>query len=102
MRCLSFDRYLFPGVAGIALLVIIAVAASRVLPPSVLEPAPFPTPAATRDARWRQDLDYFAAEVTRLHHNAFRSISRREFEAAVAALHHCQWGWCGAARLPLR
>jgi hypothetical protein len=47
-------------------------------------PAPHPAPAATRDARWRQDLHYLARERSRLRVDAFHSISQAEFARAVA------------------
>jgi hypothetical protein len=37
-------------------------------------------------AQWRQDLQYFARELTRRHANAFHHIPREEFERAVADL----------------
>ncbi len=82
----SLNRNIAIGVTGLAVILIVLVAYS-VLQRSSLEPAPFPTPAATRDDRWRQDVDYFATEIARLHYDAFRITSRAEFEAAVADLH---------------
>lgn len=46
--------------------------------------APFPTPADTEAERWRQDLDYLASELPRLHKNAYHTISEEEFKARVA------------------
>jgi hypothetical protein len=42
-----------------------------------------PLPAATREGRWQQDVDYLAAELPRLHANLFFRISRAEFDAVV-------------------
>jgi len=39
----------------------------------------------TKD-QWRQDLQYFARELPRRHANAFHSITREQFERAVADL----------------
>lgn len=41
---------------------------------------------ATRVERWRQDLRYMATELPRRHKNAFHSVSRAQFERAVAEL----------------
>jgi hypothetical protein len=41
-----------------------------------------PTPAATRDGRWKQDITYVCDNVARLHKDAFRFASRQEYEAA--------------------
>ena len=45
-----------------------------------------PTPAATREERWVQDIDYLAAELPRLHPNLFFQAPRSEFDAVVAAV----------------
>jgi hypothetical protein len=50
------------------------------------EPAPYPTPATTRDERWLQDIDYLARELPRLHVNAFHTISQSVFDAMIATL----------------
>lgn len=42
--------------------------------------------ATTRAEQWRQDLKYLATELPRHHANAFHSISRTEFNRAVAEL----------------
>ena len=49
-------------------------------PPS---PSVVPSPAATRDGRWVQDLDYLSAELARLHANLFFRTPRADFERAV-------------------
>jgi hypothetical protein len=49
-------------------------------------PAPFPPAAATRDGRWRQDVDYLAAELPRLHVDAYVTTPRATFEAEALAL----------------
>ena len=43
-----------------------------------------PPPAATREERWVQDVDYLASELPRLHPNLFFHASRGEFDAVVA------------------
>jgi hypothetical protein len=43
-----------------------------------------PPPAATREERWAQDVDYLASELPRLHPNLFFQASRGEFDAVVA------------------
>lgn len=40
----------------------------------------------TRVGKWRQDLEYLAKELPKRHKNAFHSITRRQFEAAVNRL----------------
>lgn len=50
------------------------------------EPSRPPPPADTRDARWRQDLSYLAAELPRMHGNLFHALKREDFEAAVRDL----------------
>jgi hypothetical protein len=49
-------------------------------------PSAPPTPAATREERWVQDVDYLAAELPRLHPNLFFKASRSEFDAVVASV----------------
>lgn len=49
-------------------------------------PAAPPPPADSRDGRWRQDLDYLAGELPRLHGNLFWTMKRDEFAAAIASL----------------
>jgi hypothetical protein len=82
-------------IAGIALLAIVALlggayyAAIRfdiISNPFPPEPAPFPSPAETRDGRWEQDLDYLAANIATLHRNAFFRTSRADFDAQAADL----------------
>ena len=41
-----------------------------------------PTPAATRDGGWKQDITYVCDNVARLHPDAFRFASRQKYEAA--------------------
>lgn len=45
-------------------------------------PSPHPKPAATRDGRWRQDVEYLCENLTRLHKDFFRDVSKDEFDAA--------------------
>jgi hypothetical protein len=42
--------------------------------------------ATTRAEKWRQDLKYMAAELPKRHKNAFHSITRQQFNRAVAEL----------------
>ena len=41
---------------------------------------------STTKEQWRQDLQYLARELPRRHKNAFHTISKKEFERAVAEL----------------
>ncbi|RMF85293.1 MAG: hypothetical protein D6744_01635 [Planctomycetota bacterium] len=50
--------------------------------PACKSPSPHPKPAATRDGRWRQDVEYLCDNLTRLHKDFFRYSSREGFEAA--------------------
>jgi len=50
---------------------------------SLPSPSAIPSPAATRDGRWVQDLDYLSAELARLHANLFFRTPRADFERAV-------------------
>lgn len=94
----------------------------------VVAPDAPPSPAATREGRWIQDVDYMTSQLTRLHPNLFFMTPRSEFEAAaqqlkndvprlqdheivvglmrVAALpgdaHTTVQRWSGFHRLPLR
>ena len=43
-------------------------------------------PAATRDARWQQDLAYLAKELPRLHLDPFRVTPKTSFDALVSDL----------------
>ncbi len=51
-----------------------------------LTPTAPPPPAATREERWIQDVDYLASELPRLHANLFFQTSRGEFDAVVASV----------------
>src|SRR6187397_1491392 len=55
---------------------------------SLPSPSAVPSPAATRDGRWVQDLDYLSAELARLHANLFFRTSRGDFERAVEDVRH--------------
>jgi hypothetical protein len=83
-------RYLLAALASLLLLAGITYAwlvATDAMPrPFLPEPAPHPTPAATRDARWQQDIDYLASQLPALHRNAFFSVERTVFEAQAEAL----------------
>ncbi|HET9316389.1 MAG TPA: hypothetical protein VFQ51_12420 [Vicinamibacteria bacterium] len=45
-----------------------------------------PSPAATRDGRWVQDVDYMTSQLERLHPNLFFATSRADFLAAAQQL----------------
>ncbi len=49
-------------------------------------PSAPPAPAATREERWIQDIDYLASELPRLHPNLFYAAPRSEFDGVVAAV----------------
>jgi len=49
-------------------------------------PSAPPSPAATRDGRWVQDIEYVVAELSRLHPNLFFQTPRAQFEAAADEL----------------
>ena len=53
---------------------------------SPLAPTPAPSPAATRDGRFIQDIEALATDLPRLHANLFFKIPRSQFEAEVATL----------------
>jgi hypothetical protein len=64
----------------------VLVTAGLIKSPFVRQPAPYPTPAADRDGRWQQDVDYLASQLAALHANAFHSLSQPVFQAQVDAL----------------
>ncbi len=64
----------------------LAASRTQALPAYIRIPGPHPSPAATRPDRLRQDLDYLDHQLPRLHRNAFHSVSRDDFEAAVDEL----------------
>ena len=47
---------------------------------------PPPSPAATRDGRWIQDIDYLTSQLVRLHPNLFFATPRSTFDAAASDL----------------
>jgi len=49
-------------------------------------PSKPPAPAATRDGRWVQDIEYYAQNIPRLHVDAFHHTSQARFERAVSEL----------------
>lgn len=53
---------------------------------SAPQPASYPTPAETRDAKWQQDLDYLATELPRLHGNLFFKMSEADFTRQIGEL----------------
>jgi hypothetical protein len=48
--------------------------------------APFPIPAASRDGRWGQAIEYLGAELPRLHVDPFFKVSEADFRQSVADL----------------
>lgn len=51
-----------------------------------LTAAQTPTTTSLSKEQWRQDLQYLAKELPRRHKNAFHTVTRDQFEKAVAAL----------------
>jgi len=49
-------------------------------------PAPTPTPADTRDARWRQAIEYLGSQLPYLHVNPYFKISEATFQQSVTQL----------------
>lgn len=50
-------------------------------------PAAAEQPRQLTAEQWREDLEFMAAEMKRRHANLYHTVSRQEFEAAVADLH---------------
>lgn len=48
--------------------------------------APLPAPAATRDGRWQQAVEYLGSQLPDLHVNPYFKISEAEFKQSVAEL----------------
>jgi hypothetical protein len=86
--------------AAVALAALVAIAAltgwaviatggpdrfARTVKHTLLQPTKAPAPAASRDGRWRQDLDYLQTNLVRMHANAFHTTPRPHFEQAFAA-----------------
>jgi hypothetical protein len=55
-------------------------------PSTVLQQGEAPRQASLTREQWRQDLQYLARELPRRHRNAFHTVSREQFERAVAEL----------------
>ncbi len=53
---------------------------------SAPQPASYPAPAETRDAKWQQDLDYLATELPRLHGNLFFKMPKEDFTRQIDEL----------------
>jgi len=47
------------------------------------QPAPHPLPAATRDGRWQQDIEYLGSQLPYLHVNPYFKISETKFHQSV-------------------
>lgn len=69
-------------------LTFIAIRGGYMPTPSFLQkhPAPPPTPAATRDGRWLQDVSYLGNQLPYLHVNPYFKISEAEFQQSVSQL----------------
>jgi len=76
------DRYARGIAAAIPLLAALGACGGQDQP----SPTAPPAPAATREERWLQDIDYLASELPRLHPNLFYRTPRGEFDAVVAAV----------------
>jgi hypothetical protein len=50
------------------------------------QPAPLPTPAATRDQRWQQAVEYLGSQLPYLHVNPYFKISKADFQQSVTEL----------------
>jgi hypothetical protein len=87
------SRRLFWVFGGLVVLVVLIVAGGvlavqmgAIPNPFRPQPAPLPTPAATRDGRWQQDVEYLSSQLVALHPNAFHSTPRETYDAATTAL----------------
>jgi hypothetical protein len=74
------------GIGCVLVLWYLAASRTTLLPAYFRMPAPPARQPETRDGRWHQDVQYFASQLPRLHVDAFHSVSREEFEHAVAGL----------------
>jgi hypothetical protein len=84
MRCvLSANDAIPPAGRGRLAVVALVVVLTGCGGDSLPSPSAAPSPAATRDGRWVQDLDYLASELPRLHANLFFHTSRQDFQQAV-------------------
>ena len=59
---------------------------SNVLPVFLRQPAPPPARTQSREAQWTADLDYYAAQMKRLHADPFHRISEVEFDETLTAI----------------
>lgn len=50
------------------------------------QPAPHPMPAATRDGRWQQDVEYLGSQLPYLHVDPFFKVSEMDFQRSVTDL----------------
>jgi hypothetical protein len=80
----------FLAVAALAMVLggvyVVLIQAGYLPSPITRNPLPAPTPAATRDDRWAQDIRYLADNLVYLHPNVFHAVSRHEFNAQVDRL----------------
>jgi hypothetical protein len=80
-------RFLLGAGIGCALVVWYLAASQTALMPAYFRmPAPPARQPKTRDERWRQDVQYLSSQLSRLHVDAFHTVSQAEFEGAVAQL----------------
>lgn len=72
---------------SIAFLVLYVLASQTMALPAFFRlPGPPAVQPIARDERWRQDVRYLAAQLPRLHVNAFHTMPKRDFERAIANL----------------
>jgi hypothetical protein len=50
------------------------------------QPAPHPMPAATRDGRWQQDVEYLGSQLPYLHVDPYFKVSETDFQRSVTDL----------------
>jgi hypothetical protein len=85
-------RRIWPLVAGLVLVVVLLFAARYVqayLPlPGFLarQPAPTPVPAATRDGRWQQAVEYLGSQLPALHVEPYFKTDEAAIQASVRDL----------------
>lgn len=76
----NYKWFLVVGSLAACVAVYLIASQTAWLPAFSRIPAPLPSPAGTRDGRWRQDVAYLASQLPRLHVNSFHATRREEFE----------------------
>ncbi|MBN1875481.1 MAG: hypothetical protein JXA33_14720 [Anaerolineae bacterium] len=79
-------RKLYIGLVIFPLLAYFVASRTMIFPAYLRMVAPFPPSAQTRDARWQQDVQYLAEQLSRLHVDAFHGVSQEVFEQAITQL----------------